>query len=274
MDILETRKLIAEKFCSDLQLKTNFENLIQMVQMPYLQALSKEFTGDDCLTKFSDGRGFQSMFGSKYTHSCQKAFLDKLIEVTAGDKDILLAFVSLRRWWRSDEEWGFAWGQYLDEGCREGPGHSELKSTYGLMPHRLGMGIIQFLTPTHLPAVDMTLPAKYSPDHYHPRTYISHIVQLRAKYEFTMVFSDKLLATVLDKLVAKLETFGALRQLYGSKQHVNDVGVVLLTHACDFATTTEELILVTRWLLNANRTQTVHLKKRLKPLLKKLIATL
>jgi hypothetical protein len=108
----------------------------------------------------------------------------------------------------------------------------------------------------------------------YPRSYISEVAELRTKHKFAVSFDWGIQSFAVKNMVNKLKTFESVRLLYGCGQHTGNIGVVLLKLACKLATTKEDLILVTRWLLNSKREETKCLQKHLKPLLKKLIATL
>jgi len=269
MNILKARKLMAEKFLADLKLRNNFELLILMVQLTYLQELWFAATE----TKLKDfatcdsGRIFQHLFGRIYSHKCRKAFLDKLVEVTDGDKNVVLAFISLRGWWRIRAKW------LLEGSCGHMWDKSDSTEKFVDGLDYQGTNAIKSLTPKYFQLPDHGL-EKWDIGSSPSTAYVAYLNNLRSQYEFAVAFDSEIQIGAMNKLVSGLETFGAFRQLYGSGQHGGTIGVTLLTLGCRLATTTEELTLVTRWLFNAKRSEAEHLKKHLKPLLKKLIATL
>lgn len=275
MNIVKARKLMADKFLFDLSLKTSFEDLIQMVQTPYLSDLVRTYIDRDTVfsvpirSSHETNYNFRNVFGSNYSKKCQRAFLDKLILLTRGDKNVLLAFVSLRGWWRIRDR-----GRWLLEGSL-GSMRNKSDSTEKFVDkvNYLGVNAIRFLTPKYFQLPNHA-PEKCDTGGALSMGYVTYLNNLRSQYEFAVTFDFEIQAKAINKLISGLETFGAFRQLYGSGQHGGTIGVTLLTLGCKLAKTKEDLILVTRWLFNAKRSEAEHLTKHLKPLLKKLIATL
>jgi hypothetical protein len=279
MNIVKARKMMAEKFLADLDLRNNFESLILMVQLTYLQELW--FTVNETKPKC----GFQHMFGKIYSHMCQKAFLDKLVEVIIDDRQVILIYISLRSWWNSYcSQWDCDWEEF---GYKENPqldwlennklkrefleqngnlcGQELCTKMYGYQPNDVCLKAVNFL---------LQKEQQCNSVQGYPRSYISEVAELRTKHKFAVSFDWGIQSFAVKNMVNKLKTFESVRLLYGCGQHTGNIGVVLLKLACKLATTKEDLILVTRWLLNSKREETKCLQKHLKPLLKKLIATL
>lgn len=103
MNIVEARKLMAEKFLKDLVEKTDFESLITLIQLPYLLKLNEVYMSEYKLCNLEEkSRTFHAVFGGN-SKKCQKKFLEKLVSVSKGDWDVLLSLTSLCGWWKKPD---------------------------------------------------------------------------------------------------------------------------------------------------------------------------
>lgn len=219
---------MAEKFLNNLAEKTDFESLITLIQLPYLLKLSEAYMGDCKPYNLEEkSRTFQTVFGSNYSKKCQKEFLEKLVEVSKCDWDVLLSLTSLCGWWKKPD--------IFDE-------------------------LEYFIVQRYFPEAEAD---KDTAKNVYPT--------LQEEYDFALRFDQKILKIMIGKIVSKVDTFGAVSLLYGVNQKFGMTRASLLALGCRLALTEDDFILVTRWLFN---TKCVHLKKRLKPFFKKLIATL
>ncbi len=265
---------VAAQFIAEVEDQTDIEALYQMAKTPYFQDLHRRVAGEE-VEFYNQNRGDLTLntdlglFWGIHKVGCQQAFADKLVELAVTDRDILLATISLRNAWHSEGRKG-CW--YLPD--------REISDPLSF----LAVDTIKYLGPLAFPFMGKS---EWSPDdvfyteggrwrEYDGDKNPVHnqsLLQVKAAYEFGLAIGRPVAFSTMTRLAEKVLSFQACKLLYMSA-HTSTVGEILLRKACDLATTSSELMLVSQWLFQATRSEVQPLKSRLVSVLKRLTSSL